>query len=47
MEKCDINKHFGNYISNFNDMEDIDSFYCPSIRGRLPSPLLQKIHISE
>ena len=32
MEKCDINKHFGNYISNFNDMEDIDSFYCPSIR---------------
>ncbi len=32
IEKCDINKHFGNYISNFKDMEDINSFYCPSIR---------------
>ena len=32
MEKCDINKHFDNYISNFKDMDDIDSFYCPMAR---------------
>ena len=32
IEKCDINKHFGNYISVFKTMNDIDSFFCPSLR---------------
>ena len=32
IEKCDINKHFGNYISVFQTMNDINSFFCPSLR---------------
>ena len=32
IEKCNINKHFGNYISIFKEMNDINSFFCPSIR---------------
>ena len=33
IEKCNINKHFGNYISEFSEMEDLNSFFCPSLRS--------------
>ena len=32
IEKCDINKHFGKYISEFKEMQDLNSFFCPSLR---------------
>ena len=32
IEKCDINKHFGNYINYFKNMNDINTYFCPSFR---------------
>ena len=32
LEKCDINKHFGQYKKNFQHIKNIDSYYCPRDR---------------
>ena len=32
LEKCDINKHFGNYINYFKNMNDINTYFCPPFR---------------
>ena len=32
LEKCDINKHFGNYINYFKNMNDINTYFCPPNR---------------
>lgn len=32
MEKCDINKHFGNFSNLFKNISDLDSFFCPVMR---------------
>ena len=32
VEKCNINKHFGEYQSLFKDLSDLDTFFCPVLR---------------
>ena len=32
LEKCDINKHFGDYINYFKKMNDIKNYFCPPPR---------------
>ena len=32
VEKCDINKHFGPYKHLFQSMNDLNTFYCPSLK---------------
>lgn len=32
MEKCDINKHFGNFSELFKNISDLDTFFCPVMR---------------
>lgn len=32
LEKCDINKHFGQYRSLFEPLTDLDTFYCALLR---------------
>ena len=32
VEKCDINKHFGPYQYLFESMNDLNTFYCPSLK---------------
>ena len=32
MEQCNINKHFGKYASMFENMKDLNTFFCPITR---------------
>lgn len=33
IEKCDLNKHFGEYRSLFTDITDVETFYCSALRS--------------
>ena len=33
IEKCDLSKHFGDYKNLFQNISDLNTFYCPIIRN--------------
>lgn len=32
IEPCNLDKHFGSYRDNFEDITDLNTFYCPAVR---------------